>query len=343
MQIFDTVALNRVVETMVDPIDFFTTNYFGPTQVSDSETIMFDVIANKRRITPVVHPMVRGKVIEGPGYTTKSFQPAYLKDKRVFNPNKYFSRLPGERIGGSMTPAQRLQSSVAWHVDDQMKMLARRKEVWAAEVLRTGGLVVKGDGYEQVNIAYGRDPSLTITLTGSNKWGSANISPLANLEDWASLIFKLANVSASTVVMTLDVWKVLRADPVFLEQLNTLKRYLQPGQALTAPLIMPTDGVQYVGHVGQFDFYVYAGKYVDPLDNTEKDILPAGTVLLLSNDIDGVYHYGAIKDLKAGLQPRQYFVKSWEEEDPSQRMMLMQSAPLPVAYRPNASLSATVL
>jgi len=342
MQIFDTVALNRVVETMVDPIEFFTSNYFGPTQVSDSETIMFDVVTNKRRITPVVHPMVQGKVIEGPGYTTKSFQPAYLKDKRVFNPNKYFSRLPGERIGGSMTPAQRLQSSVAWHVDDQMKMLGRRKEVWAAEVLRTGGLVVKGDGYEQVTISYGRDSSLTKVLTGGNRWGQAGVSILTNLEDWSESIFALSNVRATTVVCTLDVWRVIRADATVEKLLSTMRRDLLGANIGTGPMVIPTDGVRYMGHIGEFDFYVYAGKYVDPLDNTEKDILPAGTVLLLSNDIEGVYHYGAVKDLDAGLQPRQYFVKSWVKPDPSARFMLMQSAPLPVMYRPNASLAATV-
>jgi hypothetical protein len=66
------------------------------------------------------------------------------------------------------------------------------------------------------------------------------------------------------------------------------------------------------------------------------------TVLVGSTGIDGVRHFGAIRDLKAGIQARQYFVKSWEEEDPSRRFLLMQSAPLLVPYRPNAVLSATV-
>ena len=343
MQIFDTVALNRVVETMVDPIDFFTTNYFGNVQVSDTEEIFYDVITNKRRITPVVHPMVRGKVVEGPLYDTRSFKPAYLKDSRVFNPNKYFSRLPGERIGGAMTPAQRMQSAVAWHIDDQMKMLARRKEVWCAEVLRTGKLVVAGDGYDQVTVDFQRDASLTVTLTGSDRWGQAGVQCLRTLENGAEAIFAKANVSARTVVMTLDAWKVFRLDAEVEKLLSLFRRDRLGADIGTGPLVMPIDGVRYMGHVGEFDIYVYAGKYVDPLDGIEKDILPAGTVMLLSNDVDGVYHYGAIRDLDAGLQPRQYFVKSWTKPDPSARFMLMQAAPLPVAYRPNASACFTVL
>jgi hypothetical protein len=61
-----------------------------------------------------------------------------------------------------------------------------------------------------------------------------------------------------------------------------------------------------------------------------------------STGTDGVRHFGAIRDLDAGIQARQYFVKSWREPDPSRQFLLMQSAPLLVPYRPNAVLSATV-
>jgi hypothetical protein len=343
MQLFDTAVLNRVVETYVQPVDFFTTNFFGSVQTSDSEDIYFDVVTNKRRITPVVSPLIQGKVVEGQGYTTKSFRPAYLKDKRVFNPNKFFSRMAGERIGGSMTPAQRLQASVAWHIDDQMKLLNRRLEVWAAETLRRGKCIIVGEDYAAVDIDFQRDPNQTITLTGGNRWGQAGVSPLANLETWAELIFANSNTVTKTVVMDLATWKVLRADATVEKLLSLFRRDRLGADIGTGPMIQGIDNVRYMGHIGDFDFYVYSGKYIDPLDNNEKDILPAGTVLMLSNDLDGVQHYGAIRDLKAGIQPRQYFLKSWEEEDPSVRYMLMQSAPLLVPYRPNATLGATVL
>jgi hypothetical protein len=343
MEIFDSVVLNRVVETMVEPISFFSTNYFGATDTQTAETIMFDVTDQKRRITPVVHPLVRGKVIEGPGYTTKSFTPAYLKDERIFNPNKYFSRLAGEPIGAPLTPMQRLQSSAAWHVDDQMKMLARRKEVWSAEVLRTGGLVVAGEGYDQVSLSFGRDPSLTITLTGADLWSAGTADPLGDLEDASQQIFDLSGAVAKTVVMTADVWKVFKKNPDVEKELSTLRRDSNGAVLATGPLAAPKNGVRYMGHVGDFDIYVYGGKYIDPLDNTEKDVLPPGTVMLLSDDVDGVMHYGAIRDLDAGLQARSYFVKSWTEPSPSARFMLMQSSVLPVAYRPNATASLKVL
>ena len=69
---------------------------------------------------------------------------------------------------------------------------------------------------------------------------------------------------------------------------------------------------------------------------------PAGTVVLASTEIQGTRHFGAVRDLKAGIQPRQFFVKSWEMEDPSVRYMLGQSAPLLVPYQKNGFFCAKV-
>lgn len=342
IQIYDTAVLNRVVETLVNPVSFFLTNYFGSVETSDSETIMFDVTNDRRRITPFVSPLVQGKVIEGYGYSTKSFSPAYVKDKRVFNPNKAFKRLAGERVGGSLTPAARLQAQVAFAMEDQLKMLNRRLEVMAAEALVTGGNTIVGDDYPLVNINYGRDPSLTVALAGAGQAWNNGGTPLQNIEDWSELVFAKSGAVAKTVVCDLAAWKLLKADPQFDKLLSTIRRDLAGANISTGPTLQGIDSVRYMGYAGDFSFYVYSGRYVDPADNTEKPILPANTVLLLSENLDGVQHYGAIRDLQAGIQPRPYFVKSWEQEDPSVRWLLMQSAPLTVPYRVNASLAATV-
>jgi hypothetical protein len=57
--------------------------------------------------------------------------------------------------------------------------------------------------------------------------------------------------------------------------------------------------------------------------------------------MQGVKAFGAIQDHES-LEAVPYFSKSWLEEDPSRRMVMTQSAPLLVPYRPNASLCATV-
>lgn len=101
------------------------------------------------------------------------------------------------------------------------------------------------------------------------------------------------------------------------------------------------EGGSYKGNIDGFDIWTYAGTYHDDAGD-KQNMLPAGTVLLVG-DIMGTRAFGAIKDEEQGLSAVEYFSKSWVENDPSQRFIMTQSAPLTVPYRINASLKAKVL
>jgi argininosuccinate lyase len=138
--------------------------------------------------------------------TTDSFKPAYVKDKRVFDPNKAFRRRPGEKIGGSLTPAQRLQASVAFALDEQIKMLNRRFEVMAGDVLVNGSATISGEAYPTRVVNFGRDASLRKVLAGAAKWVAGADFMIQNLEDWAQAVMDLTGIAPSMVVMTTDAW-----------------------------------------------------------------------------------------------------------------------------------------
>jgi hypothetical protein len=98
-----------------------------------------------------------------------------------------------------------------------------------------------------------------------------------------------------------------------------------------------------MGSLEGFEFYTYAGWYVDPADGVEKEIQPAKEITMAAPaEVEGVRAFGAIKDLRS-LQAVPQFVKSWQEENPSGQMLLSQSAPLMVPRRPNATLKAIVI
>lgn len=339
---FDPFVLNRVVDERVEDTSFLVNTFFNSVQTSEEETIMFDVTDERQLVTAFVSPLVEGKIVTDRGYKTKSFRPAYLKDKRVFDPNKNFRRRAGEKIGQPLTPAARLQANIAFHLDEQITMLNRRFEVMAADVLVNGTATIAGADVETVVVDFGRDSSLRQVLTGANRWGQAGISPYDNVETWAQSIINLGRAQPTDVIMTVDAWTLYRADPKIEKLLDVNRRELAQANIATGYVPQPRAGVVYRGMVGYLRFWTYTGKYTDPEDGVSKDILPAYTVLIGSNDVDGVRHYGAIRDLDAGIQARPYFVKSWTVPDPSRRFFLMQSAPLLVPYRPNGLMSAKV-
>lgn len=339
LNIYSTGALRRVVAELDEPRLFLLESFFTLVQEDEREEIHFDVDQSKPRLTPFVSPKVAGKVVEREGFSTNTFRPAYAKDKRHFDPEQPLKRQVGEQIGGIMSPMERRAMALRLEIADQLEMLARREEVMASEALRTGKVTVTGEGYPTKVVDFGRDPALTVTLTGDNRWSEDNATPVENIEDWAALIQDKSGAVVSRVVMEPSAWREFRKKEAVQKLLDTRR-----GSESTAEL-GPKDArkARFVGTIGDFEFWVYQDVYVDPESGQVKKVMPTGTVLLSGPQLLGTRCYGAIRDEKANYKATRFFIKSWLEEDPAVRWLLLQSAPLVVPYRVNASLCATVL
>jgi hypothetical protein len=161
MDRFSTEYLMGVVEDLKRPPSWALDRYFTRIETFGTEAVDFDVIDRKRRVAPLVSPLVPAKVMNQAGRVVRSLTPAYTKDKRVFEPGRGFKRAVGEKIGGSLTPAQRIDLAIVGETEDQMNVLTRRQEVMAVEALRTGKVVLTGDQYPSVTVDFQRDAALT--------------------------------------------------------------------------------------------------------------------------------------------------------------------------------------
>ncbi|AIF81422.1 capsid protein of prophage [endosymbiont of Acanthamoeba sp. UWC8] len=342
MDIFSTFVLNRTVEHLERPASFLLNSFFGSIQTEESEEIHFDIDKSKPRLAPFVSPLIAGKVVANEGFMTKSFKPAYVKDKRRFDANAPLKRSIGETIGGSLPAGRRLEAAISRALHNQLENLTRREEVMAAEALCKGKITVTGEDYPTVEVDFQRDEALTIILTGTTRWSNDNVNVLEDIEDWAALIQEKSGAVARTIIMDPKAWRLFKNKPIVKEMLD-IRRGTNSSLSIT-PIVrgQGAEKARYGGAIGDFDFYVYNDVYVD--DSGEiKTLLPPNTVIIASREqIEGTRCYGVIQDEKAGYRAQHYFTKSWVEEDPAVRWLLMQSAPLLVPYRPNASFCATV-
>ena len=337
--LFSTSTLKAIVQDLRVPKTGLLDAYFRTTSQDDTEEIHFDIDNKPRRIAPFVSPLVAGKVVASRGFQTATFKPAYVKDKRSFSPTRAVKRVMGERIGGGeLSPEQRMQILLVQDMQDQLEMISRRLEWMACQALYGGTVTVSGEDYPTVVVDFGRDAGHSITLGGSVQWNDAGVNPLNDLQDWSELMIKKSGVGVTEVTMTLDVWKVFRTHSEVKTRLDRWR-----GNSTMQQDAVQREGRVFMGMVDQFAIYAYSGWYVDPTSGTETAMLPAGTVICAAGDaVEGVQHFGAIMDHDV-LQALSYYPKSWLEQDPSMRYLLMQSAPLPVPYRVNATLRATVL
>jgi hypothetical protein len=199
MDLWTTAVLLGVIANLKRAPRFLLDRYF-PTEFSDpSEEIHFDMIPGKRRIAPFVSPLVEGKVMEALGRKTMVFKPAYVKPKTPVDSRAPFRRAVGERIGGGMSPEARQQAYVAQVVSDHIDMIDRRLEVMASEALRTGKVVVSGEGYQTVTVDFSRTAGNTIAaLAGTARWGQSAAFPSRTSRTGARWRSRTRALSAST-------------------------------------------------------------------------------------------------------------------------------------------------
>lgn len=343
--IYDTNVLIQVVPNLKRAQKFLLDRFFPNVVMSDSEYVSIDVDVGKRRMSPFVSPLVEGKLVEQRRYQTNIFKPAYIKDKRAPDLRKPVRRMIGERIGGALTGMEREMANLEFEMTDQIDMLDRRLEWMAAQALLNGSVTITGEGFPSVVVDFGRDATLTVANSGGAVWSAANITgatptaiPHNDIETWGHNMLKKSGGVATDLIFTTTAWEMFLLDPV------VAKAVWYPGGANGNMVQIGAQiqrGAQYKGHWGQYDLWVYNDWYVDD-NNVEQPMIPDGTVIMSGADLMGTRAFGQILDPAFNYASLPYAPKTWVENDPAQRYIMMQSSPIVIPSRVNAALAATV-
>lgn len=344
MNIYDTMVLVGLVPNLKTSQNFLLDTFFPNIIEADSEKVAIDLDIGKRRMSPFVNPLVEGRLVEQRRYQTNEFKPAYIKDKRAPDLRKPVRRQIGERIGGELTGADREMANLQFEMADQIDMLNRRLEWMAAQVMQTGAVTIAGDGFPSTSIDFGRNSNLTITLSGGTRWGQAGVSPAANIETWATTMLKVEGVVATDLVFTTSSWAYFKADAAVQGAINY--PMWNPSGNVLNPGAQIVKGAVLKGFWGNYRLWLYNDWYVDTSD-VEQPMLTDGMVLMSGSDpgtgMSGTRAFGQILDPQFNYAPMAYAPKSWVREDPAQRYIMMQSAPLIIPSRPNGCLAAQTI
>ena len=337
---YDIVELIGVVRNLKLPTTFLLDTFFPNIVESDAPTLAIDVDNGKRRLAPFCSPLVEGKLVESRQWQTNLFKPAYIKDKRTPDLTRPVRRAMGERLLGALAPQQRFEANVAFEINDQMEMITRRLEWMAAQALTTGTVTIRGEGYpDPIVVNFGRSAALTVALTGAAAWGQAGVSPTSWLTLWATIVLQQSGAQVTDIVLTNGPWTAILAD------LRIINAVWAPRSGSTNMDFggRTAHGAMLVGEWGQFRFWLYNEWYVDPVSDIEYPMVPDGTIIMGSSEMQGVRGFGCILDPRFNYGPLAFAPKMWVMEDPAQLVMLMQSAPIVIPTRVNAALCATVM
>lgn len=324
-------------------LEMFYPNSF----MSEQEEIMFDKINASREIAPFMLPNVPGRPIYRPeGERIYTFKPAYTKPKDAVRPSASLNLQPGELA--KRIPLQSPQARFNARVIDVTRFhrdaITRLWEFMGARAVIDGAITIAYQGAKPVTIDFGRDPGHTIVKGAGAKWGDSGVSAWDDIQAWYDLAASAEFGAAPTdILMGAKAYTAFMADTKVQSKLNRDVKGVD-GVTLTQGLITkdPLDPFTLVGTLdGGVRVWLVSG-----VGNTFKsggntaNIINPNEVLLASAAVDGVKAFGAILDTEA-LVPADIWPKMWDEQDPSARFIMSQSAPMMIPVNPNATVKAT--
>lgn len=332
MNPYDLVTLLGVLKTS-KTMKYFWSKWFPREILFETDKIAFDDVSEDyRRLAPFVAPNVQGRVQKQRGFSTTTYAPAYVKPKDIVRPNQAFARRPGESlVVGSLTPEQRMDAAVSELLFSQRVKIDNTVEWMRCQALAYGKYTVEGRDYPKVTVDFNRHSSLTYTLAGGAKWDQVTATPLADLAAGKVNVNNRSGGVVRDVVFGSNAWSLFYAK---IDPTKVQNNQIRGSEGTISAFLDGLEGVEYAGTIagvngaGMTNLWVYSQKFVAD-DGTVTDMLNTNLVVGLSEAANGADCYGAIEDLGA-LKALKYFPKVWDNEDPSVRYLMTQSAPLPV-------------
>lgn len=328
MSIYDTKTMLAALRTMKQPRTFLRDTFFRNVKTFNSRTVEIDIRRGKRRVAVFVGRSDPGHVSERIGYTTNTYQPPYIKEKRPLRPGDVMTRSDGQTVYSEETPAERAQGLLADDLNELNEMITRREELMAREALFEGKNTYR-DANEYVDFGVSNTHKLAGISTG---WDVDGGKPLDDIADWTQLIAQDSGLAADTLVLGKTAARKFLGNPQISGDKGGVLSSVKVQRGEIAPKLLP-NGVVYYGFIPEcgVDVYGYFEWYIDPADDTEKAMVPDNGVLLGCSSARMDRLYGVIEDVEA-LYAVPRFPKSWVEQDPSARFLMLQSAPLLVPH-----------
>lgn len=347
-ELYDMATLVQVRRQQVD-VPVFWLNFFTQTLTFETPYIDFEKVSRRyKKLAPLVSPNVQGKVISGQGSNVTRFAPGYVKPKSVIDPSKVVARQPGESAYAPMSLAAKRDAVIAETTRDHKARHLNRLEWMAANAVINASITLESPDYPLSTVDFGRDASLTIVLTGANKWDQTTAKPITDLKLGKSRVFDLSQQKLSRYIFGQNAWDLFATRMGFdnPQTGNLLDTTFRGSETSVSRLLDGYPGAEFVGTVkgtsgqGAMECWVYHATYEDDA-GVEQDLLNTNDVIGLA-DIQGFRCFGAIMDAEAGYLATEVFMKNWVEKDPSAEYLLSQSAPLMVPGEPNGAFRIRV-
>lgn len=341
-------TLTQSVNNMFRPNDFLKNKFFGRDKPVATRDIELTFLDRGRKIAPFVERDGEAIMTTGRTESKKIVSPPHIRIKRPMTPTDLLTKRRKDSViyPGADGISQAMKEYMADEMSMMMDDILNSEEYMCALALR-GAISYTSQDEASFTVTFPRAAGHDITLAGADLWTASTASFRKNFLDAARLINAAVSLNITDVVMGTEALDAFLADaPGELEK-NLDTRRLSTG-TIDLTTQFAESGAMYHGtYTNGINIWSYP-RTVE-VAGVSTDLIRPKYIEFVANSpaAEFVVYYGAIEDMKAigegNVLVSKRFSKTWDQEDPSRRMILVESNPLPVMRRPNATLSMKVV
>ena len=328
--------LSALYEAGIRRDNFFLRMFITEVHTFAEKKVDLDMIPNKIPIAPFCSPQIAGVIDRNQGFSTKTFEPGYVKSKHAVDATQSVARLAGERPDAKKDPKDRHSAIIMQNMSNEEQAIQDREEWMAVQMVLNGRYLVDGPNIETpYEINAGRRAENNINLIGGEAWDVVDKSTydvVEKIEDWAGFADGTINIA----ILDKKGWSLFRKFKSVEKALETRRGSNSELETAVKDL---NKTVSYKGMLGDLAIVVVDEEYTDR-DGTTKKHLPDNILILGNVSSRGLRLYGGIQDLQAvreGMAKAERYAKHWTEgKDPEVEFTKLEAAPAPYSAEPNS-------
>jgi hypothetical protein len=306
---------------------FIVENFWGPIKQVFTKHADWEITNSKRKLARFRGSGAQANVVKKKEKNVKTVQLPYIREKTPLSAPELF-RNAGVVLGGTFQDnGAYLDRARNESLNEDLTMLRERveeREEWlACQLLTSPGVV----SYEDEEVAWTVDmqvPSeLNVTLAGTDIWTDAASDMIGDLEVMNDLAAKHTGVGITDWIMGSSISPTFRNNEKLLKQLDNNNLRVGSTQVNFNDQLVAT-------LVGGVRFWKYRRQYTDENGNTQ-EMWPTNVMVGLTSSFkrNSQRLFGVVEEVEETFAG-ELFSKSWPENDPSVRWLLVSSRPLTI-------------
>lgn len=334
--------MTRTINEIKDPANFLIDLLFSDFETFSTEAVEVGTLIGDREACGFVRVDSEALLVEG---TQENLQTISMPNIRLKMAMKASDRLNKRRVGTVVFPTKgeqvsAMEAAVARDLLEMKRRIQNRKELMAAEVIR-GEIDFASD---EANFRYQTGKPAGHDTTAGTVWSNSAADPYDDFMGAKEAMDNEHSLQPDVCVMSPTAASAFMKLSKVKDDLD--RSNLNVG-SLTTDERIRQNGAMYLGRLHGVECWRYGRSIIDHA-GTSQPLIRADHVEFLATGPEAMNKmwYGAIPDedaLEGQLFQGQSFSKSWKIPDPSRRIALVHTRPLPVMLRPGSVYSIDVL